>query len=187
MIPIGAAYLLRRLLVGHDLSGELAALPEPWKGMTEHLAGLPPEARAAAFHAMLAARAERDELVKALEGIDPTAPPPASQRAPIRDRGRCAPHPGSDPMDLGGVDSRWPHHRRCRVRGDWENPVPLGPGPPDLLRGAMARWPARDPAPWNADALALRRWSSRRAGGDVARVRLARRCRCVSSPARRAV
>jgi hypothetical protein len=70
------AWILRRLLCGHDANGKLDALPEPWKAMGEHLAGLGKKARPAAWTAMLAALPERDEVVKILEGIDPNGPPP---------------------------------------------------------------------------------------------------------------
>jgi hypothetical protein len=84
MIPNEAAYLLRRLLVGHDVNGELDAMPEPWKGMAAHLAGLGTKTCPTAWKAMLAARPEREELVKVLEAIDPLSPaPPAATGAPF--------------------------------------------------------------------------------------------------------
>ncbi|MGA2701530.1 MAG: AAA family ATPase [Isosphaeraceae bacterium] len=70
------AWTLRRLLYGLDVNGELDALPEPFKSMGEHLAGLNKKSRNAAWQAMLAARPERGELVDALEGIDPNKPAP---------------------------------------------------------------------------------------------------------------
>jgi hypothetical protein len=70
------AWALRRLLIGHDLNGELDTLAEPWKRMGEHLAGLDKKARQVAWHAMLAARPEAAELVKALADVDPLGPAP---------------------------------------------------------------------------------------------------------------
>jgi len=49
------AWTLRRLLCGLDVNGELDALPEPFKSMGEHLAGLNKKSRSAAWQAMLAA------------------------------------------------------------------------------------------------------------------------------------
>src|SRR5271157_6098772 len=78
------AWTLRRVLADLALNGELAALPEPWKAMGEHLAGLNKKARSAAWQAMLAARPDRDELVKILADIDPLSPaPPAATAAPF--------------------------------------------------------------------------------------------------------
>ena len=62
-------------LAGMDLNGELDALAEPWRSMAAHLAGLPPQDRPAAS-IMLAARPDRDELVKAIADQDPNGPPP---------------------------------------------------------------------------------------------------------------
>ena len=102
MIPTYAAYLLRRLLVGHDLNGELDTLPAPWKAIGEHLAGLGKKARPAAWQAMMAARPDREELVKALEAIDPNGPTPMTEAK------RRAAHMG----DLAGFQSAgrfiWP-------------------------------------------------------------------------------
>jgi hypothetical protein len=84
MIPTDAAYRLRRLLTGHALNGELETLPEPWKAMCEHLIPLTRSKYAlqAAWQAMLAARPDRDELVKALADVDPLGPAPQVQ--PVR-------------------------------------------------------------------------------------------------------
>ena len=72
------AWTLRRVLADLPLNGELATLPEPLKTMAEHLAGLDKKARPAAWKAMLAARVDREELIKTLEAIDPNGPPPAT-------------------------------------------------------------------------------------------------------------
>jgi len=75
MMPPYAAWTLARALAGMDLNGELDAVAEPWKGMARHLAQLPPPDRAAAFQAMLAARPDRDELVKDLADQRADQPP----------------------------------------------------------------------------------------------------------------
>ena len=77
MISPFDAWALARLLADQPLNGELAALPEPWRAMAEHLNGLNAKARKAALDAMLAARPDRDELVKALAAVDPLSPAPA--------------------------------------------------------------------------------------------------------------
>ncbi len=71
------AWALRRLLTGHDLNGELDTLPTPLKEMGEYLAGLDKKARPTAWQAMMAARPDRDELIKALADVDPLGPAPA--------------------------------------------------------------------------------------------------------------
>jgi len=72
---------LRRLLTGHDLNGELDTLPTPLKEMGEYLAGLDKKARPTAWQAMMAARPDRDELIKALADVDPLGPAPQVQTA----------------------------------------------------------------------------------------------------------
>ena len=77
------AWTLRRLLCGYSMNGQLTSLADPWKRMAEHLDGLPKEGRQAAWMAMLAARPEAAELVKALEEIDPNGPAPATVAAAL--------------------------------------------------------------------------------------------------------
>jgi len=77
------AWTLRRLLCGYSMNGQLTSLPDPWKRMGEHLDGLPKEGRQAAWMAMLAARPEAAELVKALEEIDPNGPAPTTVAAAL--------------------------------------------------------------------------------------------------------
>ncbi len=75
------AWAVARLLADQSLNGELDTLPEPLKAMAQHLAGLGKKARPAAWKAMLAARPERDELVKAMADVDPLGPAPQLQTA----------------------------------------------------------------------------------------------------------
>jgi hypothetical protein len=77
------AWTLRRLLCGYSMNGQLTSLADPWKRMAEHLDGLPKEGRQAAWMAMLAARPEAAELVKALEEIDPNGPAPTTVAAAL--------------------------------------------------------------------------------------------------------
>jgi len=79
MIQPPDAWTLRRVLADLPLNGDLAALPEPWKTMGEHLDSLNKKARTAAWKAMLAARPDdAPGLVQALASIDPTLPIPAT-------------------------------------------------------------------------------------------------------------
>jgi hypothetical protein len=92
MTPFDAA-MIGRLLVGHALNGELRGMTEPFRSMAEHLAavaadGVPDgparrEALAAArgplWGAMLAARPDRDELVKAVAAVNPEGPAPEAR------------------------------------------------------------------------------------------------------------
>jgi hypothetical protein len=73
-----SAWTLRRILTAYDTNGELAGLPEPCLSIAKHLASLPPEDRATAWTAMMAARTDRDEVIEALASVDPTAAPPAA-------------------------------------------------------------------------------------------------------------
>jgi hypothetical protein len=86
-------WALRRLLIGESLNGELAALSEPFRTMANHLADVTPgkaargkarreafaAARAPLWEAMMAARPDRVEIIKALAGIDPEGPPPETE------------------------------------------------------------------------------------------------------------
>src|SRR4051812_33622633 len=76
MIQPSDAWAFGRVLCDQPLNGELAAMAEPWKAMAAHLAALPVADRQIHLQAMLAARPDRDELVKALADVDPLGPPP---------------------------------------------------------------------------------------------------------------
>jgi hypothetical protein len=82
MITPRSVYPLARVLADEVLNGELAEVPEPFRGMAAHIAALSPDDRAAAWAAMLAAREDRDALVEALAGIDPHGPPPPIEPPP---------------------------------------------------------------------------------------------------------
>src|SRR5262245_12402792 len=82
--------LLARAIAGYEVDGEASALPEPWKTMVALLARVPvdesltgdarrvalAEARAPLVQAMLAARDDRDSLIRILSEIDPEAETP---------------------------------------------------------------------------------------------------------------
>jgi hypothetical protein len=76
------AWAFGRVLCDHPLNGELDAMAEPWKTMAVHLAALPAADRQIHLRAMLTARPDRDELVKALADVDPLGPAPATEAAP---------------------------------------------------------------------------------------------------------
>ena len=98
MIRPDVAWALRGRVSGLSLNGTRNALPEPFRSMADHLdAVLVDEdltgtarrealalARLPAWQAMLAARSDRDELVKALAAADPDAPPPEADGTPER-------------------------------------------------------------------------------------------------------
>jgi hypothetical protein len=73
------AWAFGRLLCDQPLNGELDTMTEPWKTMAAHLAALPVADRQIHLQAMLAARPDRDELVKALADVDPLGPAPQVQ------------------------------------------------------------------------------------------------------------
>ena len=98
MIRPDVAWALRGRVSGLSLNGTRNALPEPFRSMADHLdAVLVDEdltgtarrealalARLPAWQAMLAARSDRDELIKALAAADPDAPPPEADGTPER-------------------------------------------------------------------------------------------------------
>jgi len=76
------AWTFGRVLCGQPLNGESDTLAEPLKAMAVYLAAVPVANRQAHWQAMLAARPDRDELVKALADVDPLGPAPQVQ--PVR-------------------------------------------------------------------------------------------------------
>jgi len=90
------AWSMRRLTVGEDLNGELGALPEPFRSMAAHLARVSVDpglkggkrrealatARAPLWEAMLAAFADREGLIKAMDTADPEGPAPEAEPGP---------------------------------------------------------------------------------------------------------
>jgi len=82
MISPPDAWAFGRVLCDQPLNGELDTLAEPFKAMAVYLAAVPVANRQAHWQAMVAARPDRDELVKALADVDPLGPAPQVQ--PIR-------------------------------------------------------------------------------------------------------
>jgi hypothetical protein len=79
MISSADAWVLRCILADQPLNGQLDTLLEPYKAMGQYLLGLSLKTRNNVWPAMLAARPERDELVKALADVDPLGPQPSIQ------------------------------------------------------------------------------------------------------------
>jgi hypothetical protein len=93
MIPPPVAWTLARAVSGHELNGEVDALPEPFRSMAAHLAAvavddaLTGSARQAAlaatrstpWQAMLTALPDRDELVTAMAAVNLDAPAPEAE------------------------------------------------------------------------------------------------------------
>ena len=73
------AYLLSRVVIGHDLNGDATALPEPFRRFAAIYRGLPEDARGSAWQGFLAGLDDRDELVKAVADADPDGPPPEGE------------------------------------------------------------------------------------------------------------
>jgi hypothetical protein len=76
MISPSNAWVFARLVSGQSLNGQVATLPEAFKRMGEHLEKLPLNARPAAWHAMIQARPDGNELVMAVADVDPLGPRP---------------------------------------------------------------------------------------------------------------
>jgi hypothetical protein len=73
------AWVIRRLLNGHDLNGELASLSEPFHRLAGHLASLSPDARQTAVDGFLCDRSDRDDLIRMMIEADPDGPPPVAE------------------------------------------------------------------------------------------------------------
>jgi hypothetical protein len=97
------AYLLRRLLVGHFLNGELETVSRPFRGVADHLAALSVEARQIAWEGFLSGRDDRDRIIMTLADVDPEGP------APTPEAERLTAHLGD--LDNPQNSSRflWPH------------------------------------------------------------------------------
>jgi hypothetical protein len=80
MISAKDAWVLRRLLVGQTLNGELEEVSGPFRDIADRLAGLPPEGRQGAWNGFLDGQAGKDDIIRALAAADPLgpAPPPGS-------------------------------------------------------------------------------------------------------------
>ena len=79
MITALDAWVFAALTSGQTLNGKLDSLSAVLRPMADHLNGLAKNARGAAWLAMMAARPDAAELVKAVADQDPTKPPPAAQ------------------------------------------------------------------------------------------------------------
>jgi AAA domain len=76
MIPPYDAWTIARLLAGEPVNGELQAVSEPFRRLTEQLATLSTEARRTAFDGFLCDRRDSDVLIKAVADVNPLGPPP---------------------------------------------------------------------------------------------------------------
>src|SRR5690242_15346051 len=81
-----------RLMLGHEFNGELEPVEEPFRSHFRHLAGLPKpaesDARHHALHGFLAARPDRDDIIKAIAAAPVEGPLPEAGRA--GEAPRCA-------------------------------------------------------------------------------------------------
>jgi hypothetical protein len=65
------AWVLRRLLVGHTLNGELEAVSTPLRRLADHLASLPSEGLQGPCDGFLAGRDDAAEIIGVLADVDP--------------------------------------------------------------------------------------------------------------------
>lgn len=70
------AYGLARAVECQPLNGELDGMAEPWRSMAVYLNGKDAKTRPAVWEAMLAARHDWAELLRAMAALNPLAPPP---------------------------------------------------------------------------------------------------------------
>ena len=78
-LTLRAAHAASRLLAGYELNGDDEALPEAFKRFATIYQELPDEFRGPAWEGFLAARDDRDELLKAIADADPERPPPEAE------------------------------------------------------------------------------------------------------------
>jgi hypothetical protein len=74
------AWVLRRLLCGRPLDGELATLNDPFHSVAITLAALPTEERHGRWNAFLDERPDRESIVQALSAVEPDAAQPVAER-----------------------------------------------------------------------------------------------------------
>ena len=79
MTPESYTRVVRRLLCGHDVNGELQAVSGPFRAVADDLAALPLEARQARWDTFLEGRDDRDRIILALAAVDPLGPPPEAK------------------------------------------------------------------------------------------------------------
>jgi hypothetical protein len=79
------AWLLRRLLTGNTVNGELQAVSKRFRGVAELLSALPLEARQGAWNGFLSGQDDNERIITALTAADPSGPPPEKDEAE-----RCA-------------------------------------------------------------------------------------------------
>jgi hypothetical protein len=112
MIRPVEAWVLRRLVSGGTVNGELQALDGPFRCLGDRMSGLPLESRHDALEAFLEARNDRDSIVKAMATVNPQKP---------------APEPDDD-----DPDGDWPPLRIAAL-------LPVEPFPVDILPEPVSR------------------------------------------------
>ncbi|WP_169979481.1 DUF3987 domain-containing protein [Tautonia rosea] len=75
-----AAWIIGRLVAGLEVNGELDALGGPLRGIADHLAGLAVDTRQPALDAFLAARDDRDEVLRSILAVDLNGPMPEAEQ-----------------------------------------------------------------------------------------------------------
>ncbi len=84
MTPLDA-WVLARLLSGQSVNGELADVSKPFKGVADHLNGLPLDDRQASWNGFLASRPDQESIIRAVADQDPDGPPPEIETGPSVD------------------------------------------------------------------------------------------------------
>jgi hypothetical protein len=72
------AHLLRRLLCGHDLDGQLTSVSDEFRPVAEMIAASPPADRLAAWNRFLDERADKDSIIAALAAVEVAGEPPGA-------------------------------------------------------------------------------------------------------------
>jgi hypothetical protein len=108
------AWVLRRLLSGHEVNGELGSMSTKLRPLAEYLAPLDAESRQVGWGAYLAGRLDHEAMINAVAAFDPDAPAPTPEaEGPIRP---------ANLADVRAIASReqwlWPGYiPRSRVAG----------------------------------------------------------------------
>lgn len=96
------AWTFARLLSVEAVNGELRDVSEPFRPLADYLAGMPLEARRAAWDASLVGRSDRDQIEKAVAEENPLGPAPEPESV-------ARPTPAEPADDAEPIETRfWP-------------------------------------------------------------------------------
>ena len=115
-IPPYDAWVLRRLLVGESLNGELQAVSHPFRGVADRLNGLDPETRQAALDDFLAGQDDAAVIITAMAAANPCGLSPLPEgTAEAVLRASSVPSNEETPPRRSGTAKDWPRLRVGKI------------------------------------------------------------------------